>query len=75
MINDDFLNSMEWKVEVDMTTAKAVGRFNRNDRKEVEELFEGSVTTIGTASIASVCHTDSQTVDLILQEIVATVAA
>lgn len=74
VINDDFLNSTDWKVAIDTTSAKAVGRFNKFERKEVDELFDNTSKPIGTTSIASSCHTDSQTVDLIIQELVAMIA-
>lgn len=53
---------------------KAVGRFNKFEKQEVNELFENTIQPINVSSIASVCHTDSNTVDLVLQEFVATVA-
>lgn len=59
VINDDFLNSMDWKVAVDTASVKAVGTFNKFERSELEELFDHTTNPISTASIASSCHTDS----------------
>jgi len=39
VVNDDFLNMMDWQVAVDSSTNKAVGRFNKFDKSEVAELF------------------------------------
>ena len=39
VINDDFLNFMNWEVALDQTSEKAIGRFNKLDRSEVNDLF------------------------------------
>ena len=42
VINDDFLNAMDWQVAIDTTSIKAVGRFNKFERQEVNDLFENT---------------------------------
>lgn len=74
VINDDFLNAMDWQVAIDTTSVKAVGRFNKFERQEVNDLFENTTQMINTSSLAQVCHTDSITVDLVIQEFVAQLA-
>lgn len=64
---------MDGIVTADTKSGKAVGRFNKNERFELLELFE-QIIPLPIASIASVCHTDSLSVELILAEILATVA-
>lgn len=56
---------------IDTSTVKAVGRFNKHERQEVNELFDNTVQLLNTKSIGSVCFTDSITVDLVIQEIFA----
>ena len=73
MVNDEFIDGIGGSVIPDKTSNKAVGRFNKNDRFELMELFS-NIKLLPTASIASVCHTDAQTVDLILSEFFAQVA-
>jgi len=43
VLNDDFLSQMNWELKVDQTSDKAVGRFDKNDRVEVNELFKNKV--------------------------------
>ena len=75
VINDDFLGQMDWQVAIDQTTEKAVGRFNKFERAEVNELFMNKVQPLSISSIASVCCTDALTVENVLQEFIATVSA
>ena len=56
---------------IDTSTVKAVGRFNKHERHEVNDLFENTVQLLNTKSIGSVCFTDGETVDLVIQEIFA----
>lgn len=35
VIDDDFLNEMNWEVALDTTSVKAVGRYNKHDKSEV----------------------------------------
>lgn len=72
VINDDFLASMNWEVALDQNSDKAVGRFNRMDRTEVNELFKNKVEPLSISSIASVCLTDASTVENILKEMTMT---
>lgn len=58
---------------LDSSSHKAVGRFNKNDRFDLQELFE-MTNPVPSTSIASVCHTDAHTVDLLLSEFFAQVA-
>lgn len=69
VINDDYLNQMNWEVALDQTSDKAVGRFNKLDRTEVNDLFKNKVQPLAISSIASVCLTDSATVEHIIKEI------
>jgi len=69
VINDDFLNQMNWEVSLDQTSEKAVGRFNKNDRTEINDLFRSRIGTMPTSSMASVCMTDNETIDLVIKEI------
>ena len=71
VINDEFLNHMNWEVSLDQTSEKAVGRFNKHDRTEVNDLFRSKIGVLPTSSIASVCMTDSATVELVVKEILA----
>lgn len=71
VVNDDLLNQMNWEVSLDQTSEKAVGRFNKHDRAEVNDLFRNKVQPLPLSSIASVCMTDAATVDLVLKEIIA----
>jgi len=71
VINDEFLNQMNWEVSLDQTSEKAVGRFNKHDRTEVNDLFRNRIQALSLSSIASVCMTDSATVELVLKEIIA----
>jgi hypothetical protein len=73
VVNDDFIKLMENLVICDKTSKNCVGRFNNNDRKEVNEAFE-NIQLLNLQAIASVCHTDSQSVELVLSEILSTVA-
>jgi len=50
-----------------------VGRFNKHDRTEVNDLFRGKILPVPISSIASVCLTDTETVDFVLKEICATI--
>ena len=50
-----------------------MGRFSKFDRAEVNALFSNRVQQLGISSIASVCFTDTNTVELILQEILASI--
>ena len=43
VMNDDYLQSMNWEVMVDQTSDKAIGRFNKLDRTEVNDLFRGKI--------------------------------
>jgi hypothetical protein len=58
VMDDDLLNEMNWEVAVDTTTIKAVGRYNKNDKSEVLELFN-QIHPLNFGSIAAVCNTDS----------------
>lgn len=60
---------MNWEVVLDQTSEKAVGRFNKLDRTEVNDLFKSKIMPLSSSSIASVCLTDSATVDHIIKEI------
>lgn len=73
VINDDFLNQMNWEVALDQSSEKAVGRFNKHDRSEVNDLFRNKIQPLSLSSIASVCLTDSATVDNVLKEITASI--
>ena len=66
---------MNWEVAIDQNTEKAVGRFNKFERAEVNELFINKVQPLSISSIASVCCTDAQTVELVLAEFLATVSS
>ena len=66
VINDDFLQQMDWQVAIDQNTDKAVGRFNKFERAEVNELFMNKIQPLSISSIASVCCTDSLTVELVI---------
>ena len=70
VINDDFLNEMNWEVALDQSSEKAVGSFNKMDRAEVNDLFRNKILPLNVSSIASVCITDVATVDNIVREIV-----
>ena len=72
VINDDFLAGMNWEVALDQNSDKAVGRFNKMDRTEVNELFKNKIELLPVSSIASVCLTDASTVENILKEITMT---
>lgn len=72
VINDDFLNQMDWQIGIDQNTEKAVGRFNKFERSEVNELFMNKIQPLSISSIASVCHTDANTVEMVLAEFLAT---
>lgn len=74
VVNDELLNQMNWEVSLDQTSEKAVGRFNKHDRTEVNDLFRNKIAPLSLSSIASVCMTDSATVDLVLKEIVAAIS-
>ena len=69
VINDDYLNQMNWEVALDQTSEKAVGRFNKLDRTEVNDLFRNKISHLNVSSIASVCLTDPATVDNCIREI------
>ena len=73
VMNDDYLNQMEWEVALDQTSDKAVGRFNKLDRTEVNDLFRNKIMPLSLSSIASVCLTDVATVDAVLKEITRTI--
>lgn len=73
VINDDYLNQMNWEVALDQSSEKAVGRFNKHDRTEVNDLFRNKILPLSLSSIASVCLTDSATVDNVLKEITASI--
>ena len=72
VINDDFLRQMNFEVALDQNSEKAVGRFNKMDRTEVNELFKNKIEPLPVASIASVCLTDVSTVENILKEMTTT---
>ena len=74
VINDDFLNQMNWEVSLDQTSEKAVGRYNKNDRSEVNDLFRNKIQALSVSSIASVCMTDSATINLVIKEILASIS-
>ena len=69
VINDEFLNTMNWEVALDQTSEKAVGRFNKHDKSEVNDLFKNKISPLALSSIASVCLTDVNTIELVLKEI------
>lgn len=69
VINDDYLNSMNWEVALDQNSEKAVGRFNKQDRSEVNDLFMNKIQPLALSSIASVCLTDSASVEAVLREV------
>ncbi len=60
---------MDWEVALDQSSEKAVGRFNKLDRSEVNDLFRNKILALNVSSIASVCLTDTATVDNIVSEI------
>ena len=72
VINDDFLAQMNWEVALDQNSDKAVGRFNKMDRAEVNDLFRNKIEPLPVSSIASVCLTDAATVENILKELITT---
>lgn len=72
VVNDDFLAGMDWQVAIDQSSEKAVGRFNKFERAEVNDLFMNKIQPLSISSIASVCCTDTNTVELVLQEFLAT---
>jgi len=43
VVNDNYLNQMNWEVALDQTSDKAVGRFNKLDRTEVNDLFMNKI--------------------------------
>lgn len=43
VVNDDYLNQMNWEVALDQTSEKAVGRFNKLDKTEVIDLFRNKI--------------------------------
>jgi len=57
-----------------MRSDKAVASFERNQREELNELFQNKVGSLNTSSLAAVCLTDQSTVDLMIQEFVARLA-
>ena len=65
---------MEQSIQLDQSTDKAVGVYNKFEKREVNELFYNSITALNCGSIAKVCFTDAQTVELVLQEIIAQLA-
>ena len=69
VISDDFLNQMNWEVALDQTSEKAVGRFNKLDKAEVNDLFKNKIQSLSLSSIASVCLTDVATVENVIKEI------
>ena len=73
VISDDFLNQMNWEVALDQSSEKAVGRFNKLDKAEVNDLFKNRIAPLAVSSIASVALTDSATVELIIKEIVTSI--
>ena len=74
VVNDDYLNAMNWEVALDQSSEKAVGRFNKLDKTEVIDLFRNKIMPLSMSSIASVCMTDSATVDNVLKEIFKSIA-
>ena len=66
---------MNWEISLDQTSEKALGRFNKHDRTEVNDLFRSAIGPLPLSSIASVCMTDSSTVDLVLKEIMAQIGS
>ena len=71
-MNEDFTGLSE--CQIDFKSDKAVGMFNKSDRKEVTELFANQVASLNTTSIAKVCLTEANTVDLMLQEFISQMA-
>ena len=69
VINEDFRKSSD--CQIDIKSDKAVGLFDKADRKEVTALFANQVISLNATSIAKVCLTEGATVDLMLQELVA----
>ena len=63
---------MNWEVALDQTSEKAVGRFNRHDRAEVNDLFKNKIQPLALTSIASVCLTDVATIENVVKEITTT---
>jgi len=37
---------MDWKVAVDTVSVKAVGRYNKFERQEVDEIFDNTISLI-----------------------------
>lgn len=74
VLNDDWINTLNDQVSLDQVSEKAVGRFDRYDRSEVNELFRNKVSPLTVSSIASISMTDSATVDNVLKEIFTTIA-
>jgi len=64
---------MNWEVALDQSSEKAVGRFNKHDRTEVNDLFCNKIQPLSLSSIASVCLTDSATVENVLREITSSI--
>lgn len=71
-MNEDFTGLSD--CQIDYKSDKAVGMFNKTDRKEVTELFANQVVSLNTTSIAKVCLTEGNTVDLMLQELISQMA-
>lgn len=64
-MNEDFLDTSG--ASIDYKSEKAVGVFNPTERKAIIELFgSNSVQTLNYSSIAKVCLTDANTVELML---------
>ena len=58
---------------MDQTSDKAVGRFYKNDKSEVNELFKNKIQPLSLSSIASVCLTDVASVENIIKEMTTTI--
>ena len=69
VMNDDYLNQMDWEVALDQTSDKAVGRYNKLDKGEVNDLFRNKILPLNLSSIASVCLTDVESVQNVIREI------
>ena len=74
VFNDDFVEMLNGQVALDQSSDRAVGRFDKFDRSEVNELFLNKISSLSVSSIASVSMTDSASVSNVLNEISATIA-
>ena len=51
-----------------------MGRFNKLDKTEVNDLFRNRIMPLAMSSIASVCLTDVATVENVVKEIIKSIA-